>query len=415
MIRESGETMGRSRIGKDKWMIAATVGFLAQSASGCHSGTYNYGSGSHDATVDSGFAGGEVASGDGATPDATCTKCSDATVIRPPCRPGGDDALADANVGQLVFAVQSIRMGMDVDRPNDWRTIGYDLDCQATGDKGKPTTCTVANTVDPVVALDGDYGIDNSFAKNVGGMMRSIVVADAGTPNPERLANDQLLRGDWGLLLTVDNFSGLQTDPFVAVSLLASEGTVDGDGGRIQAHWDAASPDVWSIEQESDGGIGQVMDPFGYVVDDVVVAHLPPWVLTLPIKWPAPGIQAQIRIQLADAVVTFRLKRENDVITGISGGTLAGRWKGVDAVDAFNEFFPQVGLCPPVDAIAMGSIKASFDIMYSNQPGSSSATTLPACDALSMGVAFTGQVAQLGQPLPSSYRQILHCPEDGGG
>lgn len=330
------------------------------------------------------------------TGPVTCDpKCSSSGLVRPPCKPAVADGPSLAN--PLVFAVQSMRGGMDADTPDDWQSLGLDLDCLNTGESGDPASCIREPGAGGKKVQDGLLGRDNSFGNNIGGLVRSM--SASLDKNIEGAHNVGLYVGLQGILFVIEGYNGLADDPKVSVTMLVSAGTVDDAGNHKDPGW--LGSDKWSIDssclaQFSDEP--KFRDNDAYVAGHVVVARMP-----AGIPFTFRGETSNVVMSLNENITLMRLTPE---LTALTDGVIAGVWPKVSATEALSTFANGLGVCPDHFAwpTLQTSIRESIDIRLDAVPDPKND-----CQAISIGLAFEALPALRGPKVTPPEPQPNPC------
>ncbi len=270
-----------------------------------------------------------------------------------------------------------------------WREIGYDLDCRNTTTTNPLTECMPGAAVPP----DGVEGIDNQFGASLYPLVASVV------PGLEERARMAQLEGRGLPILRMSGWNGEPNDPVVDITITAAvfSTSFPGDmppaviinapddvhlasgGDLVPPVWDGAD---WAwVRSDSflGGDIEQplVRDPQAYVVNNVVVASLPERV---DIVFPTDTVGVLVR--LTGAVATGTLSADGTRLENI---VVAGRWAINDLLDTAEN----IGVC-------RGDVR--YDILSTQlrrvadlrTRATSPGDPIIACDALSIGVGFSG-------------------------
>jgi hypothetical protein len=311
-----------------------------------------------------------------------CDPCQDPSLARAPCKPPAPNP---AGGEQYVFAVDTVRMGLDANKPDDWRQLGLDRDCLKTPKTGEPMPCIRAQGAPVETTEDGLEGRDNSFGRNMGGLVVQLE-SFKFISNVEEDQNQNLLEGRSGILAVIENWSGERDDPTVTFSLYLSRGVYESTGTtEILAKWDGN--DLWSRDKSSVGinDKPKFVDDAAWVTDGVLVAHLP---AGLPLEF--SGATSSLVMSLNESVITFRVADDK---TSIQEGVLAGVWNADAALASMKSFAEQSGVCPndpmffPVEQAVVRSPDIRLNLEY--RPDLE-------CNAMSLAMAFTGKPAKLG-------------------
>ncbi|HJL19912.1 MAG TPA: hypothetical protein RMH99_29885, partial [Sandaracinaceae bacterium LLY-WYZ-13_1] len=294
-----------------------------------------------------------------------------------------------------------------------WREIGLDLDglC-TTSANGFPTECVPPGMPRP--PTDGEEGIDNTFGD------RLFPLVDLTVPGLQQTAQAAQEEGKLPAL-RLRGWNGENDDPRVEVVITnaiftvpaADDGSipefdiesfvaVDPDSGeRLLPDWDGEDYGFFRDTTFFDGDPEQplIADDNAYVAGGVLVARLPERVTIL---FPAEEVGVLVRLTDATAFGTFSEDRGvlEDVI-------VTGRWKTLDLLATAEN----VGVCRGTDnyRILSGQLDAIADIR--SMPGSGGEGV--ECDAVSLGVQFTGYRMRWGGLTPGPPVRNI-CEDDGG-
>jgi hypothetical protein len=329
-----------------------------------------------------------------------CDTCKDMSLVRPPCPPTVPDPASPPD--PLVLAVRSMRLGMNNKNTEDWKDLGIDFDCIATPASGSPAPCARVQGTPSATVEDGHAGRDNSFGRNIGGLV-CLLESWNLLKNVEETGNADLESGSAGLLLIVEGFGGGRDDPLVRVGIVQSDGTRDAAGAnQTKALWDGN--DLWSrVKTGLDAnGNPTYFDDAAYVTGGVVVAHLPDG---LPIRFETSS--GTLEMLLNKSVLMFTLSADNQKATE---GVVAGVWHTQGAMSAFDSYAAQSGICPsnPNYKVAREALSKSSDIRLDLKP-------MPAleCNAMSLGLGFTAQRAKLGAIVEAPPKKPDLCGDAG--
>jgi hypothetical protein len=279
--------------------------------------------------------------------------------------------------------------------------IGFDLDnvCTCVGDAG--SSC---------VTPSGGRACDQPGGRDVYG---NILLNGLGTEfdalAPQTL-NGDVSAGDFGVLLEVDNYNGESNDQGVTVKAFASPGTTQ----QPPRH---DGTDVWYVAPDSVVG-GSTMPPYAapkyqtfdaYVVDYVLVAHLSGG-FGLVARPNAGGANNPVTLNLSDLWLSGTLVPPGDGGGWtITKGNVGARWPISRVLDDIHALSGSNGesLCgtDPYYVIAKSMICGALDI--ASNPSADN-TGVP-CDALGLGIGFTGEPAIIGDVLP--LNPIINCPD----
>jgi len=301
----------------------------------------------------------------------------DAGLHHPPPPPSADTS-SPSDPGTRTFALRGLRL----DQGPDWANIGYDLDGFYTHAPDEPSECE-STTLDP----DGQGGIDNRW----GGRLYTSI--QTFLPTLECEIEAAATEGRGTLLLRVERWNGLADDAQVTVSVArALDGTsvvpdcavldadlqlLDGPGGTPlpPPAWDGS--DRYCVDPESIvqvTGEALIQDRFAYVSGGSIVTTFRPGAAVL---W--MGARSNLEVILNQGVLVAAMSPTFDAI---DEGVVAGRF----AIDDLITIGPESGVCDQSALLPL--YNAVADVL--STPPDTPSTYPPPCDAISVGLAFTG-------------------------
>ncbi len=323
----------------------------------------------------------------------------------PPERPAGAD---EPGGEEVLFGLRTVELEQDGEL---WREIGLDLDGRCTEAPAFDTACRPPRRSNP--PADGVDGIDNVF----GGELYPLVdLAVGGLQATARQAQD-----DGKLpVVRIRGWNGMDDDPRVDVTITNAIYTVPAVGGMPHPHtvenfipvdmgapvpppvWDGTDFGFFRDETFLGGDPDQPLlrDDNAYVSDRFVVAQLPERV---EILFPAMDVGVLVRLTGATAV-----GRISDDGMTLENTVVSGRWSVIDLLSTAEN----VGICRGSDSynILSGQLDTVADVR--SRPGTGGEDVQ--CDAISIGVRFTGSRMQWGGLTPGpSVRNV--CVETDGG
>lgn len=321
--------------------------------------------------------------------DGPVTTACMRTTYPPPPDPGDG-----VSVDPIVVALRSIYMGDGADP-----LPGFDLDFTCTCFEGAGETCTTKNAKPQCDGEgDGQGGVDNAAA-----LLFQLVVDNLGSGYfGSKYYSESAELGGWSLLIRLSDYNGAPNDPAVTVSLFVSPGL---EAGMVPV-WDGT--DAWPISADSVGPAGDVSDPLyvsngGYVAGGVLVATLPSATIRFS------GGASTISVRLRGGVLSGRLVFDA-AGARLTEGVLAGRWSEEDVFASLSTFRGQGGLLICTNSLYYQPVKSRVcsarDILTD--------AILPAstpCDALSIGIGFEADPAQLGPVVPAA-EPTPGCPPE---
>ncbi len=344
--------------------------------------------------------------------------CTSARFPGPPASSdGGGDSV------EFVVAFRSIDFGEELIETmgSDGRPgLGYDLDGRCTCIEDNEASCVAS----PKDRCDGYGGIDNSI---------SVLFALAATFSENfrsSFHSQNAANGEWSILVRVKDYNGLPNDNQVEVSLFTSSGMNEdpclAQNNDTVPDWDGS--DRWPVMTASlnplmgaggggggttgsGGGVSyacgdddevakgnysfdspKFFDGLAYVNNGVLVASLPEAGLVLDGDGGA--------IDLTAGFLTGRLRQDAGAWY-LDDGVLAGRWAARDAFLAVSGLGSGGTLCTD-DSLYQTLKQAVCDAQ--DITSQISGPTAP-CDAVSFGMGFNAEPAQLGfvyVPAPSN-------------
>ncbi len=310
---------------------------------------------------------------------------------RPDDRPTSEDG---TSVPDVYFGL--IDVVLDQEEGSLWADLGYNLDGYCTGQPVFESGCEPgrgATRPQP----DGNDGIDNVFGA---ALFPLVEVVTPGLQDTARAAQ----REGMGLpVLRLRNWNGEPNDPRVHVTITQAVVTVPpaSDGSapdidivdyRAEIGGAPAPAPEWNGEDyvwvRSDtflaGNVEQplVFDDNAYVVDNQIVTRLPDRVEIL-----FPADELGVMVRLTGGLAVARMSADG---TALEDVVVAGRWSVVDLLRTAEN----VGVCMGtteynvLNAQLQGIVDVRSDV-GSGGPGVE-------CDAISLGVGFTGHRLRLG-------------------
>jgi hypothetical protein len=310
----------------------------------------------------------------------------------------------------LVLAVRSVDFKEADSEAPTGPTVGYDLDSRCTC-QGEGTSCT-APAWATAEHCDGPAGRDNAWVY----IFKAAAMFDPGFTSATY--SERIAAGDFTALVRVRDYNGLPNDEQVTVALYPSGGLKSdpcGPPGHTPL-WDGTDrwPVIYSALAGSGGGDGgfaptggaggcggsasvppglsldspKYFDPQGYVTDGVLVANIPELAIMLT------GDVNASAFKLKAAFVTGRLEPiPPDNRWGLREGLLVGRLEVNEVFRTLSTMVSEAGqLC--TDNTIYGWVKTAV-CSYPDLASTLGGPTTP-CDAISFGMAFEADAAELG-------------------
>lgn len=294
--------------------------------------------------------------------------------------------------GNLVFvaALRAIDLG---DQSPDG-SLGLDLDdrCTCLGDGPSCPAPDFAKEDH----CDGPGGVDNGLAK----VFQFLSALVGGTFDSINLSA-QAERGEWSQLFRVRDYNGLQNDDQIEVAMYTSPGLV-ADGAL--AVWDGS--DAYRIAASSVVPGGTALEPAfvdvkGYVSGGVLVASLPKSAITLTVG------ESEVGMDITAGLITAQIVPVGGSF-GLRKGIIAGRWRNSDVFTMLSALRDGSGSPICQGQLLYNTLKGK--ICGNTDIRSELGSPTDPCDAVSMGIGFEADPAQLGTveepptPLPG-------CPD----
>lgn len=338
--------------------------------------------------------GGTEVSGSGGGTDAGA-----AVHAAPPAAP---PMKAPDGASSVTFAINKLYLG-DTNRDgtankvNGWKAYGYDLDGKIST-ASSTDVCKPRNNASPKnVYPDGNDGIDNSFGKNILGIILGIA-ADASTK-----VNEGITKGTFTIMLDMQKL-GADSEYNPILTRLYG-------GANLMATPKFDGTDAWPVVPEL------LTDPkditSAKVVFDKSYLTKNTWVSgskgTINLNLSVQGFTLQLTI--ASALVSMDLDEshktaKNGTIAGVlATDTLTTQLKAVAGA-----FDPSLCSGPTIDSI-ISQIQQASDIMAD---GSQDPTKT--CDGISIGLGFDAALVKLGAIAPAAMGGGDPCsaPKDAG-
>ncbi|UQA62193.1 hypothetical protein [Polyangium aurulentum] len=301
---------------------------------------------------------------------------------RPPGPPTTQGAGGDVS---FTVAIREVDLGETDKTPR----FGFDLDeaCSCTIDDH---SCARPSWVDKTKQVcDDPRGIDNgmSIALNLANVI-------AGGALSSAIISDGALKGSWTLLLRVKGWSGMPDDDQVEVDIYQTPGFA---AGTVPV-WDGT--DAWPVDDQSVNAMDVespvLVDTAAYVRGGELVARLSS--LRLPFR----GEMMQLPVTVTSVVLSAKIDTLADGGYALHEGTLGAIWRLPDVFVALADLRYNVSdkLCR--DDFAYSPVKHIFcdstDIHSGGPPADGA--EMPQCDAVSFGMRFETEPAQLGALVP---------------
>ncbi len=322
--------------------------------------------------------------------------CQSATWPDPPSSsdPGPDNV-------ELVVALRSLDFGESYTEP-EGPTVGYDLDGRCTC-QGQGMSCTAPEYATDEIC-DGPAGRDNAMA-----MFLKLAQVFTSELSSER-QSEQAETGHFSVLFRVRNYNGQPNDSEIEVAMFPSGGTDEsscggGAGEPPLPLWNGT--DAWPISATAlnrigTGGAGgcsggsvqgydidspKYVDPAGYVTGGVLVAGLP----DAEIELPSDG--QRLVLAFTQGFISGQLEQQGGAWY-LRNALLVGRWQVEDVFRTLS------GVVSGGDPFCTGDpIYQAIKSGVCEHPDIAATPGTPThpCDAISFGMAFDADPAQLGR------------------
>jgi hypothetical protein len=304
---------------------------------------------------------------------------------RPPPRP---DVADGPDVDELVIGLRDVVLDQEGD--DLWRDMGFNLDGYCTSPPESARECEPAGTSRPV--SDGNDGVDNTFGSDL------FPLVNATVPGLEETSRAAQLAGNGLPVLRIRRWNGLADDPRVEVTITQAVATApanaDGSAPDIviedflaeNPDGTPADPPLWDGRDYAwmradtflagDPDQPLVSDDNAYIANNMVVVSLPDRV---EILFSADNAGVMVRLTGGLAVGTLNAERTlmENVIVG-------GRWSVLDLLQTAEN----VGVC--MDTPEYRVLNARLDAIVDVRSDVGSGGPGVECDAISLGVGFTG-------------------------
>ncbi len=317
--------------------------------------------------------------------------------LEPPAAPAADDPSSNPNQS-FVVAVHTIDFGLDDAGASG--LVGYDLDKVYTCCEAGPESCHAAVT--GATHCDEPSGRDNSG----GQLINSLALVDPNQFSTTTITQ-RLQDGTYSILLQVQDYNGQPNDTQVTAALYGSVG-VESDAGAL---WNGT--DQWLIDDsfvvapDASTLVPVDFDTTAYVSGGTLVIHV-----TFPISLGNTNSDT-FTINLTAGVITGVLAPAGNGTFSITQGNIAGRWNISQLLSSLQTVaVTGLGpLCPGTSTYSFvkQEICKYADIMTDPLKDLTGTT----CDALSLGIGFTADPAQLGSVAAAAIKTSL-CPPDAG-
>jgi len=324
----------------------------------------------------------------------------------------------DGDALEFTVAIRSVQLGEDFD-PRTGPTIGYDLDGVCSG-QGEEDICSKPDFADASVLVDGPEGIDNNAAR---------VFGEAGNFYPRLISSSAYTQGisdgEWSVLFRVRGYNGEPNDGQVELALYPSPGMHVDPCNPMDATptWDGS--DLWAVHafaveggqggggqggggagtcnQPPDGALAQpaYVDDKAYVRDGTLVASIPKTELALS------GGALPASVTLVGGFITAQIVEEPEGYA-LRNGLLVGRWPADLILGELSKIVVDGGMPLCTDQALYQILKPEL-CKYVDIETTVGGPTQP-CDAISLGIGFEADPAQIGSIYVSEGTPITCAP-----
>lgn len=370
--------------------ILGALASIALSSGACFLPGFDVGGSGGSGSSTTSSTGG--AGGAGGAPPQLCE--SEGLPPRPQGAGGGGGA-GGAAEEPLRFALRNFDFGDGPPgEPPRTDLPGLDLDrsCTCCECLSAFDACTPPPFASATIC-DGDRGVDNAFARLV-----SLVGANATSA----ALNADVNEGAWTILVEVTGYNGLSEDDQVRLALYTTSGhKTNPDPAVLPTAPAWQGNDQWMRRADSVGTMGEplVYTDQAYVTGGVLVGELEGF-LSL-------GGSLGSRVNFRGGLMRVRLSTPSGQPTVLRDGMLGARWPLADIFATLSSI-RVLGQPVCTDTIAYSTIKStlcSAADVYSQGLG------VNLCDAVSFGLAFTGEPVQFAPLLGASTATPGCAPE----
>ena len=295
----------------------------------------------------------------------------DCPLFRAPSRPAGM-ASGDTTV------VVGLRDPVFNQNDGRWETMAYDLDGYCTDEVSDVTECVAPEG--GATQVDGMGGVDNV----VGSQIFRILVNFDPTFEAEAAAR---MVGGRSIVVRIDGWNRMDDDSRVDVRIAQAVGLERMDG-MTTPQWDGEDEFQLSPGSFRDGNIDAplIRDDNAYVAGGRLVMRIPDrQAMTLPWSDGEP-----FDLLLTDALLTGDLVEDGGGRYRLERAWITGRYALIDFLPVLSE----VGICPGEIIRGIVEVEVREDLDVRSTPGSGGPGV--ECDAMSLGMQFTGYPARWG-------------------
>lgn len=327
---------------------------------------------------------------------ASCSVYDPDLLDRPSCESRGippSPGELGGDGGEVAFALRDVVLDQSDGR---WSEIGYDLDGLCSLDAAAPRECSVPDG-HSLPELDGPGGVDNVFGHQVAPLVLLV------NPQFEARTRTRMVQGDGALLLRLAGWDGRDDDGVVDAALshtvvgtpvLEDGGVPDlADAGPLpEPRWEGGDA-FWSRDDDfllEDPAQPSIRDDHAHVANRQLVMSLPD---RAPLTF--DDGERSVTVRMTDAKLVARISSDGATLDPV---TVVGRW----AVGELLAAVQATGLCtssPEYDVVV-----TLLDRVADVRSDASTAGRDLACDAVSVGLAFTGRRARWAGITPGGPR-----------
>lgn len=312
----------------------------------------------------------------------------------PPAEPTG---AGPGNGSGYVFATNKLFLGESnragTASDEAWQEFGYNLDGKIS-DAASTGLCTPVGTATASsVHTDGKDGIDNSFGKNILGIITSLV------SSPSAEVNDSIAKGSFTVMVEIDALGADPSYTGLQARLLIGSQLVDAAGMDMVPTWNGS--DEWPIVREflndpTNPKSSKVQFENSYLVDNTWVSNAKG---ALNLNVSVAGYSLSLPIE--NAIITMDINPDR---SGAVNGTIAGILPTEQLITELQKVIGafEPSLCSGGTAESIfNQIRQASDIMADGTQKAGAE-----CNGISLGIGFealpvkVGPISDPAEPAP---------------
>lgn len=318
----------------------------------------------------------------------------DQTGVVPPAPPTGagpGDGPGVVFATNKLFLGESDRNGVASDEA--WANFGYNLDAKISDASSTDLCRPVGTATASSVYTDGADGIDNSFGKNILGIITSLVAS------PSAEVNASIADGSFAVLLEIDGLGTAPSYSPLAARLLIGTQLMDMNGMDMAPTW--TGDDEWPIAQEflndpTDPKSSKVQFADSYMVENTWVSNSTG---SLNLNVSVAGYS--LSLPIVNAVITMDINPDRSgAVNGVIAGILPTEQLITELQKVIGAFEPSLCSGGTAESI-FNQIRQASDIMADGTQNPSAE-----CNGISLGIGFealpvrVGAIAPPAEPAP---------------